>query len=395
MSFWSDVEQAPADAILGITEAFQKDGNPQKITLGVGVFKDDHNVTPILKSVHAAEKILLKNETTKNYLPISGAPAYATEVQKLIFGHTDERAQTAHTPGGTGALRLGADLLKAFRKEATIHICNPTWANHKSIFGAAEFTCKDYPYYNPATKSLDFDAMIDTLSKIPAGDVVLLHVCCHNPTGVDLTNDQWEKVTAVAKKAGWLPFLDFAYQGFRNSPKEDRFACELMLDSGIDFFVASSFSKNFGLYNERTGALTVVAETADEAVVAMSHVKKTARVLYSNPPAHGGNIAVTILTNDELRAQWLDELEAMRKRIKEFRDKLVRGLTARGVPMDFEFINHQHGMFSFSGLSDAQVEWLKKEKSIYVVGGGRINICGLTTSNLDYICDAIAESFKI
>lgn len=395
MSFWSDVEKAPADAILGLTEAFQKDGNPRKVTLGVGVFKDDTGVTPILKSVRAAEKILLKNETSKSYLPIAGMPAYAAEVQKLIFGHPADRAGTAHTPGGTGALRLGADLLQKFRSGATIHVSNPTWANHKNIFNAAGFECKDYPYYDAKTKSLDFDAMIDYLANVPAGDVVLLHVCCHNPTGVDLNNEQWEQVVEVAKTAGWLPFLDFAYQGFRDSAKEDRFACELMLDAGIDFFVASSFSKNFGLYAERTGALTVVAENKTAADVAMSHVKKCARVLWSNPPAHGGKIAVTILTNDSLRIQWLEELDEMRQRIKEFRKKLVDGLAARGVPMEFDFINEQNGMFSFSGLSDEQVEWLKNEKSIYVVKGGRINICGLTSANLDYICDAIAESFHI
>lgn len=395
MSFWSDIEKAPADAILGLTEAFKNDGNPNKVTLGVGVFKDDTGVTPVLKSVRAAEKLLLKSESTKSYLPISGMPAYGTEVQKLIFGHPTERAGTAHTPGGTGALRLGAELLQKFRSGATVHVSNPTWANHKNIFAAAGFECADYPYYDAATKSLDFDAMIDYLANVPAGDVVLLHVCCHNPTGVDLNKEQWVQVADVAKTAGWLPFLDFAYQGFRDSAKEDRYACELMLDAGVDFFVASSFSKNFGLYNERTGALTVVAQDQAAAEVAMSHVKKCARVLWSNPPAHGAKIATTILTDDVLRTQWLAELDAMRQRIKEFRAKLVDGLTARGVPMDFEFINHQNGMFSFSGLSDEQVQWLKNEKSIYVVKGGRINICGLTTGNLDYICDAIAESFTV
>ena len=391
MSFWSDIEKAPADAILGLTEAFQKDGNPQKITLGVGVFRDDNGITPILKSVRAAEKILLKNETTKSYLPISGIPDYATEVQKLIFGHPDERAQTAHTPGGTGALRLGADLLKKFRPNATIHVSNPTWANHKNIFGAAEITCCDYPYYDAKTKSLNFDAMIAALANIPAGDVVLLHVCCHNPTGVDINEEQWKEVAAVAKKAGWLPFLDFAYQGFRDSAKEDRFACELMLDAGIDFFVASSFSKNFGLYNERTGALTVVAENTAEAKVAMSHVKKTARVLYSNPPAHGGKIATTILMDDALRAQWLDELEAMRKRIKEFRAKLVTGLAERGVPMDFDFINHQNGMFSFLGIDPDQVQRLQDESSVYVVGSSRISVAAISPSNADYLAQSIAK----
>ncbi len=395
MSFWSGVEKAPSDAILGITEAFNKDTNPKKVTLGVGVFKDDNGVTPILDSVRAAEAKLLETETTKSYLPIAGMPIYEAEVQRLIFGAPSERAGTAHTPGGTGALRLGADVLKCFRPGATVHICDPSWANHKNIFQCAGFKVASYPYYCSKTRALDFDAMLEYLKNVPSTDIVLLHVCCHNPTGVDLSVDQWKQVVEVAKSAGWFPFLDFAYQGFHNSPEQDRFACELMLNAEIDFFVSSSFSKNFGLYNERIGALTVVAKSPEDADVAISHVKKCARVLWSNPPAHGSKVATLILTDETLRAQWIAELAAMRERIKEYRKKLVDGLSARNVPMDFEFINKQNGMFSYSGLSDAQVEWLKKERSIYVVGGGRINICGLSSTNIDYICDSIAESFNI
>lgn len=400
MAMWTNVEAAAPDAILGLSEAFQKDTNPNKVNLGVGVFKDDSGVTPVLDCVKAAEKILIDREKSKSYLPISGAPEYAAGVQSLLFGDEGAaamagRARTAHTPGGTGALRLGAELLKEFRSGATVHLSNPTWANHKNIFAAAGLAMRDYPYYDPATKSLDFKAMKTALAQIPAGDIVLLHVCCHNPTGVDLSEAQWKEIAASAAEKGWIPFLDFAYQGFGSGLEEDRFAVEAFAAKGVDFMVASSFSKNFGLYNERTGALTVVADNAANAETAMSHVKKIARVIYSNPPAHGGKIVTTVLGNPELRQQWEQELRGMCVRIKELRGTLVRELTARGVPMDFSFIEAQNGMFSFSGLSDAQVAFLKQEKGIYIVGGGRINVSGLTSGCMAYVCDAIAESFEI
>ena len=396
---WQDIQAAPADSILGLTDAFRKDPSVQKVNLGVGVYKDEAGKTPILKCVKAAEKILVEQEATKSYLPISGDPVYAAEVQKLLFGKSAEvitsgRAVTAHAPGGTGALRVGGDLLKKFYPDAKVWLSNPTWANHNGVFKTAGFELAEYDYYNPASRSVDFSAMMDSLENIPADDIVLFHACCHNPSGVDLTPSQWKEVAAIGKDKGWIPFLDFAYQGFGESVEADRCGIEAFAATGIDFFIASSFSKNFGLYNERVGALTIVSPTAQEAAVAMSHLKTTIRVIYSNPPAHGGLVVATILSNPKLHAQWLGELAGMRDRIKAMRVALVKGLAARGVEGDFSSIAKQRGMFSFSGLSSDIVAWLRSNKSIYVVGGGRINLAGLTKANIDYVCDAIAEALQ-
>ncbi len=396
---WQDIEAAPVDAIFGLTDAFKKDQNPEKVNLGVGVYKDDDNNTPILNCVKFAEAILLEKEKSKSYLPISGDPVYAANVQKLLFGETGEvissgRAVTVHAPGGTGALRVGGDLLKKFYPEAKMWISSPTWANHKGVFNTAGFELAEYAYYNAETKDLDFDAMVAVLETIPAGDVVLLHACCHNPSGVDLSPEQWAKVASVSKEKGWVPFLDFAYQGFGESIEADRCGIEQFAALGEDFLVASSFSKNLGLYNERTGSLTIVSPTAEESAVAMSHVKATIRVIYSNPPAHGGLVAATILSNPELYSQWLGELGDMRDRIKAMRLALVDGLVKRGLKGDFSYIIKQRGMFSFSGLSADVVAWLRENKSIYIVGGGRINLAGLTSGNIDYVCDGIAEALS-
>lgn len=396
---WKNVEAAPADAILGLTEAFKNDPNPAKVNLGVGVYKDDLGNTPVLLCVKEAEKVLLEKESTKSYLPISGDPAYGQCVQKLLFGEGSEmlakgRAATVHAPGGTGALRVGAELLKKFAAGAKVWIGAPTWANHKGIFGAAGFELADYGYYDKESMSLDFPAMVASLEKVAAGDIVLLHACCHNPSGVDLSEEQWRKVAEMAKAGGWIPFLDFAYQGFGAGVEEDRYSVSQFAKAGVDFYVASSFSKNFGLYNERTGALTIVSPTPEESAVAMSHLKATVRVIYSNPPAHGGLVVSTILSDDALKKQWLGELAAMRERIVAMRSALVDGLAARGVERDFSFIKEQRGMFSFSGLNDDIVKWLRENKAIYVVGGGRINVAGLTTNNIDYVCDSIAEILK-
>ena len=396
---WQNIEAAPADSILGLTDAFKKDTNPAKVNLGVGVYKDEQGSTPILQCVKKAEAILLDKESTKSYLPISGDPTYAANVQKLLFGEASEvisskRAVTVHAPGGTGALRVGADLLKKFNPEAKVWVSRPTWANHKGIFGAVGFEIAEYAYYDSATKAVDFDGLMASLKTVPKGDIVLLHACCHNPSGVDLTDEQWKQVVAVAAEIGWIPFLDFAYQGFGNSTDQDRIAVQLCAEAGFDYLVASSFSKNFGLYNERTGALTVVSPTAEDAVVAMSHLKTTIRVNYSNPPAHGGLVAATILSDPALYDLWQSELKDMRDRIVAMRTAFVEGLSARGVDQDFSYITEQRGMFSFSGLSDDVVSWLRDNKSIYVVGGGRINIAGLTAANIDYVCDAIAEALQ-
>jgi len=393
---WKEIKPAPADAILGLTEAFKKDSNPQKVNLGVGVYKDDQGATPILKCIKVAEKALVESQTTKGYLPISGDPVYAANVQKLLFGADSEviasgRAATIHSPGGTGALRVGADLLREFNPDATLWTSAPTWANHKGIFTAAGFAINDYAYYNPATKDVDFAGMLSALEAVPADDIVLLHVCCHNPTGVDLSADQWDQVVAIAKSKGWTPFLDFAYQGFGDGIEADRLAVEKFAAAGIDFLIASSFSKNLALYNERTGALTLVGSTAEEAAVAMSHVKKTIRVNYSNPPAHGGLATCAVLDDSALYEQWVGEVAEMRERIKAVRAALVDGLATRGVEQDFSYIKHQRGMFSLSGLPDETVNWLRENKSIYIVKGGRINVAGLTSANINYVCDSIAE----
>jgi aspartate aminotransferase/aromatic-amino-acid transaminase len=389
------ISPAPADAILGLTEAFKSDSNPAKINLGVGVYMDDQGKTPILSCVKQAEAILLEQEASKTYLSISGSADYASGVQDLLLGAdhplvTSGRIQTAHTPGGTGGLRLGGDFLRKFRPEATVWMSNPTWANHKGIFGAAGFPIQDYPYYDAEAKGLDFDGMMKALEQVPAGDCVLLHVCCHNPTGVDPSPEQWVRIADLAEKAGWFPFFDFAYQGFGESVEADREPLRLFAERNLEFVVAASFSKNFGLYSERTGSFSLVADSPEAAAAAFSHVKTTARVNYSNPPRHGGSIVEVILADPELRREWLGELEGMRNRIQDLRTQLVEGLRERGVNRDFSFISGQKGMFSFSGLTTDQVQTLRDQYSIYIVGSGRINVAGIRSDNLGPLCDAIA-----
>ncbi len=395
----SELQPAPPDAILGLTEAYKQDARENKINLGVGVYQDDSGVTPVLPSVKTAEERVLAAEKTKSYLSIGGSPEYKAHVQELLFGAThaiirDQRARTAHTPGGTGGLRVGAEFLKKVRPEATIWVSIPTWANHPGIFTAAGFQVAQYPYYDATTKGLDYEGMLEALRKVPAGDIVLLHVCCHNPTGVDLSESQWHEIGAIATAQGWTPFLDFAYQGLGDNLERDRLGLVTLLESVPECFIASSFSKNFGLYRERTGALTLVAHAAGAAAAAFSHVEKTIRVIYSNPPAHGGLIVSTILSDQELRAQWQEEVAAIRDRIQSVRTTLVRELHQRNVDRDFSFIEHQRGMFSFSGLSDQQVDFLREQKGIYIVKGGRVNVAGITSRNMTYLCDAIAEALK-
>ena len=390
---WKEITPAPADAILGLTEAFKNDSRAEKVNLGVGVYKDAAGATPVLAAVKAAEKKVLEAEASKSYMPIAGEAAYGAAVQKMVLGDVSDRAATVHTPGGTGALRLAGELLNSFGSK-TIWVSNPTWANHKNIFKAAGLTIQDYPYYNAETKALDEEAFFAALETVPAGDAVLLHACCHNPTGVDLNAGQWDRVAALAKANGWTALIDFAYQGFGESIEADRKSVETFLAAGVDFFVASSFSKNFGLYRERTGALTAIATTADDAATAVSHMKAAARVSYSNPPAHGGLIVTTLLSDPELSKVWKTELDAMRERIAGMRSALADGLTDRGVPMDCSFMTQQRGMFSFSGLNKEQVDFLREEKAVYIVGSGRINVAGLTPDNINGVCEAIAEAIK-
>ncbi len=397
---FSDRIPAPPDAILGLTEAWKNDPNPAKVNLGVGVFKDEKGRTPILQAVKDAEAHILSSAVTKSYMPIAGAPEYRQHVQEMILGAghpvlVEKRARTAHTPGGTAALRVGADFLKKFAPDATVWVSSPTWANHKGAFQSAGFPVKEYAYYNPATKGLDFGRMIESLANVPPGDIVLLHACCHNPTGVDLTPAQWYEVATVAAHRGWLPFLDFAYQGYGDGLAEDRAGLLALADACPELLVASSFSKNFGLYQDRTGALTLIAADSESAAASFSHVEIAIRVNYSNPPAHGGLIVSTILGDAARRAKWESELTAMREHIARTRTTFVQALAAHGVPGDFNFIARQKGMFSFSGLSDAQVKFLRETKSIYIVGGGRINVAGITPGNLEYLCTSIREALAI
>ncbi len=394
---FENISPAPPDAIIGLTEAFDKDPNPRKINLGAGVYRDEDGITPILNSVKAAERTLLEQETTKAYLPTAGLPEFGRLVQRLLFGDEHEvvisgRACTVHTPGGTAALRVGADFLKAFVPEARIWISDPTWPNHPGIFKAAGFGVEEYPYYDAVTKGLDFGRVRAALSRVPAGAVVLLHACCHNPTGVDLTPEQWDQISAIARGQRWIPFLDFAYQGFGKGLDDDRDGLHRFVSAVPELIVASSLSKNFGLYDERAGALTLVARTPASAETSLSQIKRIIRVNYSSPPAHGEHVVMTILRDPALRVQWVDEVAQMRDRIRAVRSAFVEGLKKRDAPQAFSFINEQRGIFSYSGLTDEQVRFLREQKSIYIVKGGRINVAGITTKNIDYLCDSVVEA---
>jgi len=394
---FSSIEPAPPDPILGLTDAFKADPNPKKVNLGVGVYKDEGGLTPVLASVKVAEKRVLDSLQSKTYLPISGSPAYARMVQEMAFGLSQgssgtAKVRTLHAPGGTGALRVGAEFLKEFAPRATCWVSSPTWANHKGVFAAAGMPVQSYSYYNSVTYSLDHEGLKESLAEIPRGDVVVLHVCCHNPTGVDPSESQWDEIVSLAVERGWVPFLDFAYQGFGKDVVADRYPVKRFLEAGIEFLVASSFSKNFGLYHDRTGALTVAAASERDAEAAFSHLKRIVRVIYSNPPAHGGLIVEQILGDPDLQAQWLKELSDMRDRIQEMRRMLVQGLSRMGGGRDFSFIGDQKGMFSFSGLSDAQVNYLREEKGIYMVAGGRMNVAGINRNNVAYVCESMADA---
>ena len=391
------LDMAPADPILGLEEAFKKDGNPEKINLGVGVYKDEDGETPIFRTVKVAEIRLLEEETTKSYLSIVGLPEYGAAVQELIFGTEHEiikakRAVTAQTPGGTGGLRVAADFLKKINPGVKVWISQPTWPNHPNIFKAAGLAVDTYPYFDAASNGIAFDAMIAAFQQIPEGDVVLLHGSCHNPTGADPTLEQWLKIAEVLKERKLIPLVDFAYQGLGAGIREDAAGLLALCDAGLEMLIASSFSKNFGLYNERVGALTLVSATKESAAAAFSHMKIVIRVNYSNPPAHGAKIVATILNSPELRADWEAEVASIRERIRGVRTRFVEELRAQGVKKDFSFIEHQNGMFSFTGLTKEQVQALRDQHSVYVVEtGGRINVAGMTEANLPSLCKSIAQ----
>ncbi|NLX13210.1 MAG: aspartate/tyrosine/aromatic aminotransferase [Phycisphaerales bacterium] len=390
------LETAPSDPILGLTEAFNHDPRPDKINLGVGVYKDENGKTPIMASVKKAEAELLKRETTKNYLGMAGLPELGVCVQKLVFGSDHpiiaaKRACSAQTPGGTGGLRVAGDFIKTRLPSTKIWVSQPTWPNHNGIFKAAGLEVGTYPYYDAAGKGLDFSGMIKALEQVAAGEAVLFHASCHNPSGVDPTAEQWEQLAELAARKKWLPLVDFAYQGLGDGLEEDAVGVRALAARVPEMLIVSSFSKNFGLYNERIGALTVVAADPAAANKAFGHIKIVIRTIYSNPPAHGAGIVTTVLQDTALNKLWVDEVAAMRNRINGMRHLFVDTLKTKGVRQDFDFITNQRGMFSFSGLNDEQVQTLRDKYGIYIVGGGRINVAGMTTSNMDRLCTAIAE----
>jgi aspartate/tyrosine/aromatic aminotransferase len=393
------IQAAPADPILGLGEAFKADPNPKKINLSVGVYQDASGKTPVLESIKRAAQKVVEKQASKSYLPIPGSPAYAVAVQKLMFGAgheavTSGRVATSHTPGGTGALRVAADLIHQQLPKATVWMTQPTWPNHPQIFAAAGVATKIVPYFDAKTNSLAWDEFIEGVKQIPAGDVLLIHACCHNPTGIDPTPEQWKKLAEVIAERGILPLVDFAYQGFAEGLEADAAGLQLLTKTGSELIVCSSFSKNFGLYNERVGALSVVAADKKSADTLQSQVKVAIRSNYSNPPAHGGELVVTVLGDPELEKLWRGEVDAMRDRINGMRTLLVDTLKAKGVPGDFSFITRQRGMFSFSGLTPEHVKALKEKHAIYVVGSGRINVAGITKENVGPLCEAIADIMK-
>ena len=387
---------APKDPILGVTEAYNADQNPRKVNLGVGVYTDDNGKVPVLQCVRRAEQKLAETAMPRNYLPIDGLATYDRAVQQTLFGADnaavkDGRIVTVQTLGGTGGLKVGGDFLRRVNPGADIYISDPSWENHRAIFEYAGFTVKTYPYYDPATNGLKFDAMLVALSQLPAGAIVLLHACCHNPTGVDLTAAQWEQVITVVNQHGLVPFLDIAYQGFAEGLEADAATVRRFTAECPAVFVSSSFSKSLSLYGERIGALSIVTASKDEAARTLSQLKRVIRTNYSNPPTHGGQAAAMVLTTPELHALWDQELGQMRERIKVMRKQLVEKIRAIRADFDLGFIVEQRGMFSYSGLTKAQVHRLRDEYSIYAIDSGRICVAALNSKNIDYVAQAIAK----
>lgn len=396
MSLFEHIQAAPADPILGLGEAFKAETREGKINLGIGVYMNAEGVTPIMSAVKIAEARLLDEEIHKNYLTIDGVQAFNAHTKEVLFGKDAEiiqtgRVKTAQSLGGTGALRIAAEFIKRHTSAQNIWISNPTWPNHNAIANAVGLTVKPYRYYNAETHGLDWDNMIADLSQAQAGDVVLLHGCCHNPTGIDPTPAQWETLAKMSAEKGWLPLFDFAYQGLGNGLEEDAYGLRTFVKHNKELLIASSYSKNFGLYNERVGAFTLIGATPEEATRAFSQVKSIIRVLYSNPASHGASTVSRVLDDEELKASWIAELDEMRDRIKTMRNKMVELLKEKGAKQDFSFIAEQNGMFSFSGLTPEQVDRLRDEFAIYAVRSGRINVAGITDKNIDALCEAIVK----
>ena len=399
-SLFSNVEMAPRDPILGITEAFTADTNPKKVNLGVGVYYDDNGKLPLLKCVQAAEKAMTDDPKSRGYLPIEGIAAYDAAVKALVFGADSEpvksgRVATVQGVGGTGALKLGADFLKKLNPNAKVLISDPSWENHRALFTNAGFVVESHPYFDPSANGglggINFAGMLAALNAAPAGTIVVLHACCHNPTGYDITSAQWDEVVAVVKARGLVPFLDMAYQGFANGLQQDGAAVQKFVDAGLTFFVSTSFSKSFSLYGERVGALSVLCQSKDEAARVLSQLKIVIRTNYSTPPTHGGAVVAAVMADAKLRAMWEEELGEMRVRIKAMRQKLVDGLKAAGVKQDMSFITTQIGMFSYSGLTKDQMLRLRTEFGVYGTDAGRMCVAALNSNNIDHVCASIAK----
>jgi aromatic-amino-acid transaminase len=387
---------APRDPILGVTEAFNADPNARKVNLGVGVYYDDNGKIPLLECVRRAERELLEDSPPRGYLPIDGLPEYDRAVQALVFGPDspairEKRVVTVQTLGGTGGLKVGADFLRRVDPGAEVWISRPSWENHRALFENAGFSVEAYPYYDAATHDLDFEGMIGTLQGLPARTIVVLHACCHNPTGVDLTSGQWTRVIETTAARQLVPFLDLAYQGFGDGLDGDASVVRRFVEAGMPLFVSNSFSKSFSLYGERIGALSVVGHNSEEAARVLSQLKRLVRTNYSNPPTHGGKIVAAVLTSAELRRIWEHELEQMRTRIRAMRQELVEKVQARVPSFDFGFVIRQRGMFSYSGLSKEAVARLREEFSIYAIDTGRICVAALNSHNIDHVADAIAQ----
>jgi len=396
MSLFTAVEMAPRDPILGLNEQFNADTNPAKVNLGVGVYYDDNGKLPLLECVQIAEKQMMASPKPRGYLPIDGIAAYDSAVKGLVFGADSEpvtsgRVATVQCIGGTGGLKVGADFLKRLNPNATVLISDPSWENHRAIFNNAGFPVETYPYYDAATRGINFDGMLAALNAAPAGTVVVLHACCHNPTGYDITSAQWDEVVAAVKAKNLVAFLDMAYQGFGYGLSEDGAVIGKFVAAGLDFFVSTSFSKSFSLYGERVGGLSVLCESKEEAARVLSQLKIVIRTNYSNPPTHGGAVVAAVLGNPELRALWEKELGEMRVRIKAMRQKLVDGLKAAGVQEDMSFITTQIGMFSYSGLTKDQMVRLRNEFGVYGTDTGRMCVAALNSKNIDYVCASIAK----
>ena len=393
---FSSLDILPSDPILGLMAEFRNDPNPNKVDLGVGVYKNEAGLTPIMAAVKTAEQHVFAGEDTKSYIGPAGMPEFNEAIKKLIFGEShpalqSNRVATVLTPGGCGALRVGAELLKRSEPKTRIWVGDPTWANHLPLLGNAGLKIEQYPYYDRATSKLTFDAMMSALEQTSAADVVLLHGCCHNPSGADLSPEQWRAVTELAEQKGFLPFIDLAYQGLSVGLAEDAYGARLMAERLPEVIVASSCSKNFGLYRERVGSLSIVGTNSSSASTAISHVNNIVRGMYSMPPSHGGAIVAEILNNSELQDSWQSELGMMRDRINDTRHLLVQKLRDAGVDRDFSFIESQHGMFSFLGISKDEIERLKTEYGIYIVDSSRTNMAGVSLANVDYVADALAR----